>query len=566
MNIFSERSSSRYTQRNFVSECQTPSIDSHGYISVSKELNIPLISTGKQSISVQRKQIKLFDSPHFNDNTNSTLSSHKSKKEVDILSKLMNWEKMQGNPKFIPLKRHHELLPKTEHLRNQNPMFQDIKQKGHAKYLNQQTVQQQAPKSFVMHDTIQPDVEMKESEYNQMESLDPLNTMKNQHELNQYVIQVAKTNNRILPKLQLPEKNEKAILKPNFHRQKRLYSVIDTFEALKFGGQDDSVFDDNEYQQFRKRKAQFKRYQLRKRIIVVLAVIRISRKHRLILKERALYSTSLDQSKSVHQKYLDQFRTKNLLYHQKEFAEGIFKKLNSSILDKKYLKECQEISMFQDSVQKDIKKQRFCQLALLLLQSLEIATQQNVLPQVIVHLLNLNFYKSSTSQSCLFVSKRACYYTAFVCKITRKQQLLLATEFLMFQTIIPNIFSIFKDMNIKDIEHNNQTLSYLSALTQIVQILFIDYFKDLELVKTKNVHPIQRILKLNIDENTGLGASEIIISSKINTDETVVIENGFDKSSILELQDSKPYWDEKIKSRFAKIVSNIEKHILIQNN
>ncbi|CAD8160985.1 unnamed protein product [Paramecium octaurelia] len=566
MNIFSERSSSRYTQRQFVSECQTPSKDSYGYISVSKELNIPLISVGKQSTSCQRKQMKLFDSPYLNDNTNSTLSSHNSKNEVDILSKLMNWEKMQGNPKFIPLKRQHNLLPRPEHQKNQNLMFQDNNQKEHAKYLNQQTVQQQAPKSYLLHKPLQLDVEMKESEYNQMESLGPHNTIQNQHELNQYIISVAKTNNRILPKLQLPEKNEKPILKQNFHRQKRFYSVIDNLQALKFGDQDDSVIDDNEQQQFRKRKSQFKKYQLRKRIIVVLAVIRISGQYRQILKERAQYSTGLDQQKSVFQKYIDQFRTKNLQYHQKDFAEGIFKKLNSSILEKKYIKECQEISMLQESVQKDIKKQRFCQLVLLLLQSLEIATKQNVLPPVIVHLLNLNFFKSSTSQSCLFVSKRACYYTTFVCKITRQQQLIIATEYLMFQSIIPNIFSIFKDMKIKDIEHNNQTLSYLSALAQMVQILFVDYFKDLQLVKNRNVNPIQRILKLNIDENTGFGESEIIISQKINTDESVIIENGFDKSSILELQDSKPYWDQKIKSRFAKIVSNIEKHILIQNN
>lgn len=70
---------------------------------------------------------------------------------------------------------------------------------------------------------------------------------------------------------------------------------------------------------------------------------------------------------------------------------------------------------------------------------------------------------------------------------------------------------------------------------------------------------------MDIDDNTGIAKSEVIISSKINSDETIIIENGFDKSSIRELQTSKPYWNEKMKSRFTKIISNIEKLIVIKN-
>ncbi|CAD8164629.1 unnamed protein product [Paramecium pentaurelia] len=568
MNIFSERSSSIYTKRNFISECQTPSKDSKGYISLSKQLNMPITQISKKTTSNQRKKIKLFDSPHLNDDTFTTLSNNQSKNEVDILSKLMNWEKMHLNQQQYTSKHYNDLKPKTEYLRNQNPKFIDINQKEHEIYIDKCKTQKQAPKSQFIPKQVQLEVQLDDMESIQMENLGPQYAQTNQQQLNQYIISIAKTTNRILPKIQLPDKNKKNNILPNLNRQNRIYSVLNDLQLQQMLDKDDSIDNITEQQQllFRKRKTQQKKSMLRKRIIVVLAVIRISKKYRVILKERAQKTQNLDQQKSVHQKYLDQFRTKNLQYHQKDFADGIFKKLNSILLDKKYIKECEQISRLQDFIQKDIKKQRFCQFISLFLQSLEIATNQNVLPPVIVHQLNLNFFKTNNTQSCLFVLNRACYYSTLIQKITKKQQLLIATEYLIFQLVIPNIFQILKDMKIKSVEHNNQTLSYLTALTEMVQMFFVDYFKQLEKVSSKNVKPIQRILQLDIDDNSGIANSEVIITSKINQDETIIIENGFDKSSIKELQSCKPYWDEKMKSRFIKIISNIEKHILIKNN
>ncbi|CAD8065169.1 unnamed protein product [Paramecium primaurelia] len=568
MNIFSERSSSIYTQRKFISECQTPSKDSKGYISLSKELNMPITQISKKTASNQRKKIKLFDSPYLNDDTYTTLSNNQQKNEVDILSKLMNWEKMHLNQYQYTSKHYNDLKPKTEYLRNQNPKFIDINQKEQEIYRDQFKTQKQAPKSQFIPKQAQLEVQLDDMESIQMKNLGPQYAQTNQQQLNQYIISIAKTNNRILPKIQLPDKNQKNNLLPNLNRQNRIYSVLNDLQLQQMLDKDDSIDNITELQKslFRKRKTQQKKSMLRKRIIVVLAVIRISKKYRVILKERAQKTQNLDQQKSVHQKYLDQFRTKNLQYHQKDFADGIFKKLNSILLDKKYIKECEQISRLQDFIQKDIKKQRFCQFISLFLQSLEIATNQNVLPLVIVHQLNLNFFKTNNTQSCLFVLNRACYYSTLIQKITKKQQLLIATEYLLFQLVIPNIFQILKDMKIKSVEHNNQTLSYLTALTEMVQMLFVDYFKNLEQVSSKNAKPIQRILLLDIDDNSGIANSEVIITSKINQDETIIIENGFDKSSIKELQSCKPYWDEKMKSRFIKIISNIEKHILIKNN
>ncbi|CAD8075486.1 unnamed protein product [Paramecium sonneborni] len=560
---------SKVIQRELLSEDLRSFDNSRGYISIQKEFNIPLESPWKQIETIKRKKVKLFDSPLLNDKETTSLNFSTDKKEEDILSKFVQWGTFPiiSSDDRPTLQKKHIQYPKTEFMRNHNARI-NIQKEEQEKYFRQTKTRTQMVQVPQINKNNHYDVKEDNLNLNQQQQQDPKIAKKYAEEFNNYIIKDISTTRRILPQLERLQNDKKKISESNIvNRQRRVYSVIDQSFLQKSDNLDETI-DDNLDQKInlRKRRTQIKKCKLKIRLIFVLAVVRISRKYIVQLKERASGVSNLDQQKVVHQKFIDQFGIKNLKYQQKAFAEGIFSKLNSIFQNQKYIKECEEVQRNSDILNRDLKKQRFCQFVSFFLETLDIVTNQQVMSPVLIHLMNLNFFKTNNTQTSLFVANRARYYTIYMHEMTKDQQLLIASEYLLFSQIIPNIFEVFNDLNAKTLEHKNQTLSYLTALCELIQIYFVDNFANLEKIKNKNVRPIQRTFQLQTEENTGFSKAEVIYTSTINSNESIIVEKGFDRSNIKELQNSKPYWDEKMKQKFSKILSNIEKMILIKQN
>ncbi|CAD8088008.1 unnamed protein product [Paramecium sonneborni] len=569
MNNYQGSSLSKNIVRQLVSKSPNSHQNSKEYISISKELNIPIESVWQQTLTIKRKKIKLFESPILNNNIITSKSFTSTKYDEDVLSKFMKWDSKQINlqddkPTFKEKYIQNSNNSKLEFQRNHNirtSIFRQEKQK----FMRQNKTKNLAFKVPQQNKYDHFGISEDHLNLNQNELLDTQATKKYAQELDNYVIQEINLINQILPKLQISENIQKKTpeSKNQKNRQRRVYSVIDYQYFPNLEELDDTI---DQQSILRKRRIQIKKSKLKSKFIFVLAVIRISKKYRTKLKERASGTLNLDQQKIVHQKYIDQFGIKNVKHLQKSFIQGIFSKLNSFFQDIQYIKECELLQRNENKKNKDLKKQRFCQFVSVFLQILEIVTKQNVIPPLIIHQLNLNFYKTNNTQSSLFVINRACYYSTLIYSIKKDQQLLIATEYLIFSQIIPSILEIFNEVSFKNLEHRNVSLCYLTAMIELIQIYFVDYFLNLEKITEKNVKPIQRIFDLKIEENTNIFKPEIIYNSNINSDETIIIEQGFDRQNLQVLQKSKPYWDEKMKQKFSKIISNIEQLILIKTN
>ncbi|CAD8174175.1 unnamed protein product [Paramecium octaurelia] len=312
------------------------------------------------------------------------------------------------------------------------------------------------------------------------------------------------------------------------------------------------------------RRIQIKRLRLKSIALLVIAVCKLSKKYRLVLLKRNQAIQHFKKLKLPHLNYLQFFGQRQIKQQFQNFTENLFSKISSLLISDNYNKGLIEILKQNEEMILDFQQQQLCYFIKLLLQDLELITRKNVLPPFIIHSLNLSLFRGKQTQTSQFVSNRTQFYSQTVFSLNPEQQGLIASEYLIFTIILPIILEIAnKQVFSQSNRQMNFSFSFI-ALPILLTDFFINHFKNLPKIQNPNVKPVQLVLNVLEDKEIPL-KTQLITSSKLESDEELMISGNFKKQFVYSIFNEKPKYKFQMNQLFSKIIKNIEAQIDIEN-
>ncbi|CAD8072484.1 unnamed protein product [Paramecium sonneborni] len=300
-------------------------------------------------------------------------------------------------------------------------------------------------------------------------------------------------------------------------------------------------------------------------VIVVFAILKLSKKYKKILEKRKIANKHFQAQEESHIKFINLFGIQQHSIQHRKFVDLLFQKIHRITKEQTYLQECQNIKSMRVEIRQDVQKQRLCFLIKILFQDLELITRKNIIPPFILHSLNLCLFSGKHTQTSQFVINRTKFYSKTVYSLNSQQKVLIALEYLIFTIIAPNILDIANELDQKIQDCSIITLFYFIAFTGVLMAIFTKQFEKLNKIQNSNIKPIQRVIQLK-KNNQGFPCFAIFsVNNKIDENENKIIIGGFEYSAIIDLIQSKPFWTVQISKLFSKIVSNIGDLIDITN-
>ncbi|CAK62395.1 unnamed protein product (macronuclear) [Paramecium tetraurelia] len=301
-----------------------------------------------------------------------------------------------------------------------------------------------------------------------------------------------------------------------------------------------------------------KKYVTRLKVIflVVLAYVRWSKEFRVKRIEQA------KKLKQIREKF--QFTKQKILLINEDqiklqlyqWVENVFDEFIYELCRPEFLKHCQTKDYDPSSHDNIIYRQGLIlKLTLDYFIRLEKMTQMNVLPKLIVNLMYLSLFLSQNSKAPLFVAKRTNFYLKNSIKISSPQEKMIIGEYLLFRLIIQNMLIIFNNIKYHNRIHEKLTKFFVTIIASFIQILYMDYFEDIKLVKQINVELYQR--KIVLDENL---KALMILEEQIDENELLILGLQ-DRSQFEILFQQQMDWIQNISKIFHKIIMNIHEQI-----
>ncbi|CAD8155895.1 unnamed protein product [Paramecium octaurelia] len=192
------------------------------------------------------------------------------------------------------------------------------------------------------------------------------------------------------------------------------------------------------------------------------------------------------------------------------------------------------------------RKQWMINLTLLFFQNLDHMTKaaylnQEILLQAQNHILQIN------KKSSLFVAKRT------KTKLNSKEQLLIICDYIFLSFIIDEIIKSSNQLQCINEHHLAESKFQLVSICSLIQILYMDYFKELQVFQPKVLKIIQKRLNINQTKNQEL---KIIEDENIDQNEIMILGlNNLDFYENLIKVNQK--WYAEIQTLFRNSVNNL---------
>ncbi|CAD8173960.1 unnamed protein product [Paramecium pentaurelia] len=308
-----------------------------------------------------------------------------------------------------------------------------------------------------------------------------------------------------------------------------------------------------------------KKLRLKVIAILIMAVLKLSKKYKLVLLKRNQALLHFKKLKTLHLNHLNKYQQRIIKQQYQNFIEKLFSKIIKLLNSQNYIKDFSEIFNKKQELIVDFQKQRLCYFIKLLFQDLELITRKNFLPPCILHSLNLSLFYGKHTQTSQFVSNRTQFYSKTVHSLNQDQKVLIALEYLIFTLILPNLLEITNKQVYTDSDLQMNFQFYFIAIPVLLTVFFTNHFKKLQKIKNSNVKPIQLILNVQEEEGNSPMKTQLITSSKLETDEELIISGDFKFNFVYKIFYEKPKWKIQMSTLFSQIVKNIEALIDIQN-
>ncbi|CAD8103384.1 unnamed protein product [Paramecium primaurelia] len=314
-----------------------------------------------------------------------------------------------------------------------------------------------------------------------------------------------------------------------------------------------------------KKKLVVKKLKLKIIAILVRAVLKLSKKYKLIFFNRNKALEHFSRLKKPHLSHFNKMAYRQIQQQYRNFVEQIFSKIIKLLNSSNYIKDYTDILKQQQELILDFQKQRLCFFIKLILQDLELITRKNIIPGFILHSLNLCLFSGKNTQTSQFVVNRTKFYSKTVHSLTQEQKVLIAIEFLFFTIIIPNMLDIVNQQVFTNQDHQAITQIYFISIAILITIFFTNHFKNLPNIESSNVKPVQLILKICEEQEEKPVQTKLILSPNIEKNEEMLISGDLKLNFINKIFIEKPAFQKEMAQVFSKIVSNIEALIDISN-
>ncbi|CAD8069280.1 unnamed protein product [Paramecium sonneborni] len=339
---------------------------------------------------------------------------------------------------------------------------------------------------------------------------------------------------------------------------------IDDVQDLQQNGLEDDTID-FEYKNRKKTATQKvlsnskqKKYYRKIKIafLAVLAYVRWSKNFRLKRLEQSKKLKIIREKFEKTKQFILSIKEDQIKQALYQWVENIFKEFIYELSKPEFIKHCLTQDYNPNSDDNIIYRQKLIlKLTLDFFIRLEKMTQINLLPKLIVNLMYLSLFLSQNSKASLFVAKRTNFYMKNSIKISNQQEKMIIGEYILFRLIIQNMLNIFNNIEYQNKIHEKLTKFFATVIASFIQILYIDYFEDIKLVKEINVQLYQR--KIVLDENL---KALIILEDKIDENELLIL--GLQDRDLFEtLFQQQLDWISNISKIFHKIILNLHSQI-----
>ncbi|CAD8154078.1 unnamed protein product [Paramecium pentaurelia] len=314
-----------------------------------------------------------------------------------------------------------------------------------------------------------------------------------------------------------------------------------------------------------KKKLVVKKLKLKIIVILIRAVLKLSKKYKLIFFNRNKALEHFSRLKKPHLSHFNKMAQRQIQQQYRIFVEQIFSKIIKLLNSSNYIKDYTDILKQQQELILDFQKQRLCFFIKLILQDLELITRKNIIPGFILHSLNLCLFSGKHTQTSQFVVNRTKFYSKTVHSLTQEQKVLIAIEFLFFTIIIPNMLDIVNQQVFTNQDHQAITQIYFISIAILITLFFTNHFKNLPNIESSNVKPVQLILKICEEQEDKPVQTKLILSPNIEKNEEMLISGDLKLNFINKIFIEKPAFQKEMAQVFSKIASNIEALIDISN-
>ncbi|CAK76222.1 unnamed protein product (macronuclear) [Paramecium tetraurelia] len=243
-----------------------------------------------------------------------------------------------------------------------------------------------------------------------------------------------------------------------------------------------------------------------------------------------LESSNQQQIVDIKMKWHDKLMEKVLLTIKQNKFSSNFKE-NQNPNDKKFIQN---------------RKQWMINLTLLFFQNLDLMTKaanlnQEILLQAQNHILQIN------KKCSLYVAKR------IKTKLNSKEKLLIICDYLFLSFIIDEIIKNSNQLQCINEHHLAESKFQLVSICSLIQILYMNYFKELQVFQPKVLKIIQKRLNINKTKNQEL---KIIEDENIDQNEIIILGlNNLDFYENLIKENQK--WYDEIQTFFRNSINNL---------
>ncbi|CAD8066211.1 unnamed protein product [Paramecium sonneborni] len=315
-------------------------------------------------------------------------------------------------------------------------------------------------------------------------------------------------------------------------------------------------------------KVQKKKFRLKIVAIMVRAILKLSKKYKLLFQRRNQAIEHFQKLKEPHLNYFSSLGQREVQQKYKNFVQQLFTKITQLLQSKEYIKDYTDILKQQQELVVDFQKQRLCFFIKLLFQDLELITRKNIIPKFILHSLNLCLFAGKNTQTSQFVANRTKFYSKTVHSLTSQQKVLIALEYLIFTIIIPNLLEIANKQVYNNQDHFIIINIYLTAIAMLITEFFTNHFQNLAKIENSNVKPVQLILQIQEEEEEEEDKpiqTQLLVSKNLDKNERKVISGQIQLNFVNSIFEEKLLWKNQMINIFSRIVNNIEDLIDIQN-
>ncbi|CAD8099690.1 unnamed protein product [Paramecium sonneborni] len=299
------------------------------------------------------------------------------------------------------------------------------------------------------------------------------------------------------------------------------------------------------------------RRKLKAVFLFVFSSMVISKNYSLRKKEEKKTITLLNKKLQSCQKVINSNGIKSIEAQQQQFVQIISNKVVHYLKSQTYIDECNSIDEISNPIQnKDWKKLRVQCFSRLIYQNLELLTRECNIPELIKCQLIASLFKTSKQETSYFVGERCHFYQANKIHIEREQKLAIATEFLLFQIIIPNLLQIVNNLPTYNQKYKIQTQQIIVIIASLLHKQFVNRFQNMRKLKNPNGNMVYKKLSIQYQKD-GLFCNEINIQQNTG-DNNEVLEGLLQNEKLEQLEGLKPIWKEQLDTLFEKILQNVE--------